>query len=165
MKLLKIFFLFLMLLLALTAKAYSETTNQWEAAVFGARLSIVLTNDVLAVGSKVLLTCITTNHSTNNVCFIQTESRGMYEVVLIDDSGKSIELNNPANVGDSSERMGGVRVDESFECPVPLLFDEKIKPGHYRLVAKQKVFLIKNFDRKNAIRGELISNPLDVEVK
>jgi hypothetical protein len=165
MKRLKIFFLLLTSLVALATETHSETTNQWGDAVFGARLSIAVTNSIIPAGSKVILNCVTKIFSTNTVCFVRTEWHGMYEVVLIDDSGNSIELNDPANAGDSMETMGGVRPDESFEISIPLLFDKKIKLGHYRLVAKQRVFLIKNFDRKNAIRGELVSNPLDVQVK
>lgn len=112
-----------------------------------------------------MLNCVTKNYSTNIVSFVQTEWHGMYEIVLIDDFGKTIKLNDPANACDSMVRMGGVKPSESFECPIQLLFDKKITPGHYRLVANQKVYLIKNFDRKNMIHGELISNKLDVQIK
>jgi len=167
MKKLTILNLLLMFSISLAAKSYAETTNQWGAAVFGTRLSIVLTNNVLPAGSKVLLSCITTNCSTNNVYFVRTESRGMYEVDLLDDSEKRIELNNPANAGDTSDRWGGVAAGKSFECPVPLLFDKTLKPGHYRLVARQEIYLKKNPGRKNLIygQGKLVSNQLDIEVK
>ena len=165
MKQYKISHLVLAFLLFAANKTYSETTNQLGRLAFGDQLSISLSNNVIAAGSKALLQCLTKNFSTNVVCFIQTESRGMYEVILIDDSGKSIEINNPANVGDSSERMGGVRSGESFECPVLLLFDDKIKPGHYKVIAKQRVYIFRKPDRQDIQRGELTSNLLEIEVK
>ena len=164
MKQLRIFSLLLALSTASAVRTYAGT-NQWGGEVFGARLSIALTNNIFPIGSRILLTCITTNFSTNNVCFIRTESRGMYEVSLIDNKGEIVEINNPDDAGDSSEKMGGVKSGESFECPIPLLFDGKVQAGHYKLIAKQRVFLIKDIDRKNAPRGELVSNPLDIEVK
>lgn len=157
--------LVLALLLFTYNKTYAGTTNQWRSLVFGAQLSISLSNSTITAGSKVLLFCSITNLSTNDVCFTKTDSRGMYEVILIDDLRQSIEINNPADVGDSSLRMGRVRLGESFECPVPLVFNDTIHPGHYKIIAKQKIFLIKNFDRANMIRGELISNSLDVQIK
>jgi hypothetical protein len=157
--------LVLALLFFTAGKTHAETTNQWGSPVFGAQLSISLSNSIVTTSSKVLLFCSITNLSTNNVYFFQTDSRGMYEVILIDDLGRSIEINNPANVGDSFLRMGGVRSGESFECPVPLVFNDTINPGHYKIIAKQKIFLIKNFDRKNMIRGELVSNSLDIQMR
>jgi hypothetical protein len=165
MKKIKVLWVVLATLFLMFGKSYSQTTNQWGDAVFGLRLSIAMTNNACTIGSKIFITCITTNYFTNTVYFVQTESRGIYEVVLIDDSGKSIELNNPKNVGDGSEKMKGVKPGESFQCPAPLLLDEKIKSGHYRVIAKQKVYLVKNIDRKNMIQGELVSNPLELTVK
>ena len=156
--------LVLAFLIFTAGKTHAETTNQWGSPVFGTQLSISLSNSVITAGSEVLLFCSITNLSTNNVCFTKTDSRGMYEVFLLDDLGQSIEINNPANVGDVSLRMGGVRPGESFKCPVPLVFNDIINPGHYKIIAKQKIFLLKNFDHKNMIHGELVSNSLDVNV-
>lgn len=165
MKQSKISYVVFLLFLSIASKTCSQSTNQWGSPVFGTQLSISVSNNVIAPGSNVVLHCIAKNVSTNNVCFLQTDSRGMYEVALIDDSGESIELNNPANVGDTSGKMGGVNSGESVECSLPLLFDGKIKSGHYRIVAGQRIFLIKNFDRKNMTQARLISNSLDVWVK
>jgi hypothetical protein len=157
--------LVLAFLIFTAGKTHAETTNQWGSPVFGTQLSISLSNSVITAGSQVLLFCSITNLSTNNVCFTKTDSRGMYDVFLIDDLGQSIEINNPANVGDVSLRIGGVRPGESFECPVPLVFNDTINPGHYKIIVKQRIFLIKNFGFKNIVRSELISNSLDLQIK
>jgi hypothetical protein len=155
----------LALFLFVANKTYSETTNQWGSPVFGAQLSISVSNNVIATGSKVFLHCLTTNFSTNGVCFIQTASRGMYEVSIIHASGKSFELNNPVNAGDNSDRWNKIDRDESFECIVPLLFDKKIEPGSYKIVAKQKIYVFRKPNRQDIQGGELVSNSLDVQVK
>jgi hypothetical protein len=144
--------------------ASCATANHLANVEFGASLEISLTNEIVATNASILLDCTTKNSSTNTVCYVQTDSRGMYEVVLIDDLGKISILNNPTNAPDSSSRMGGVQPGKTSEVDVPLQFDGKIAPGHYKLVAKQKIFLIKDYDRINMERGELISNSIDLRL-
>ena len=143
---------------------YSQT-NQWGDPVFETRLSISFTNQLVHPGSAIDLKCVTKNFSTNTVCFIRTDWRGMYEIDLVSDSGKKIKLNDPLKAGDSMSTMGGVADGESFELTISASFDHTILPGHYNLMVKQKVYLIKNFDRKNMTSGELVSNTIKVDVQ
>jgi SUMO ligase MMS21 Smc5/6 complex component len=149
----------------ISANAYSQSTNQWGKPVWGGQLSISLTNLVIFANSKINLQCVITNGSTNNICFIQTDSRGVFKVVLVDDVGQTTIINDPINAPDSSEKMGGVRFGESVSGSVPLLFNDKIKTGHYRIIAKQVIYLVVDFNRKNMSREELVSNPIDVQIK
>jgi len=144
-------------------RAHSEAVSYVQNTVFGVKLIITMTNSsTMPTNSLIFLDCLTTNLSTNSISFRQTEVHGMYAVFLIDDSSKAIELNNPANAGDSMDKMAGVAPGQAFECIMPLdLKNVGIKPGHYRIVAKQTVYFIKDFDRRTAQSGELISNPLD----
>ncbi len=89
----------------------------------------------------------------------------MYEVFLIGASGKSFKINGLENGGDTSDRGRKIASGESFECVVPIPLDKKMARGSYKMVAKQKIFILKNFDRKNATHGELVSNLIDVQVE
>jgi hypothetical protein len=153
------------LLIIFAYEAYSEVTNQWGSPVFGAQLSISVSNNVISVGSKILLFCVTTNCSTNGICFTRSEAREMYEVSIINASGKIFELNDPDNAGNHSEKGGKINPSESFKCPVPLHFDERIEPGNYKIIAKQKIYLFRKPDRQDIQRGELASNFIDVRVE
>src|SRR5580692_6191643 len=51
----------------------NSQTNQWGRTIFGASLSISLTNQMLELDSTADLKCVTKNFSTNNVCFVRTD--------------------------------------------------------------------------------------------
>jgi hypothetical protein len=89
----------------------------------------------------------------------------MYDVSLISDSGKSILVNDRDNAGDTSEIGGKVSAGESRDFTVPFPLPHGIEPGHYRLMAKQQVFIFRKPNRQDPQKEELLSNPLDVEVK
>jgi hypothetical protein len=165
MKQFKILFLISVLLLLTIGKIYSQTTNQWGNPDLGAKLSISLSNEVVTSGSTIFLHCLSKNFSTNYVCFIQTDPKGMYEVFVENTSGKSFKINGLENGDDTSDRGRGIAFGESYECVVPIPLDRKIKPGNYKIVAKQKIYIFKKPDRKEIQRGEVVSNSLDVQIK
>lgn len=165
MKQLKILCLLLASLVALASKAHSEATNQFGSPVFGAQLSVSVSNNVIMAGSKIFLHCLIRNSSTNDVIFMLTDTRLMYEVSLIDDSGKNFELNNPDNYDGDHIMNSKVSPGESREYYVPLMLNVKIKPGNYKIVAKQRIHIFRKPDRQGIQRGELVSNKLDVQIK
>jgi len=116
-------------------------------------------------GSKIFLRCLIKNSSTNDVIFVLSDTKLMYEVSLIDNSGKRFELNNPDNYDGDHIMNGKVASGESREYYVPLLFNENIEPGNYKIVAKQRIHIFGKPGRQEIQRGELISNKLDVQIK
>ncbi len=165
MKQFKIAPLVLAFLLFVVNTTYSQTTNEWGNPVLGAQLSISISNNIIPIGSTVFLQCLSTNFSTNGVCFTRTDSRWMYEVSIINSSGKSFVLTGPEFADDSSDRRHKINQGESYGCLVPLVFDRKIGSGSYKIIAKQDIFLFRNANNKSTQRGQLISNPLNIEVK
>ena len=58
----------------------------------------------------------------------------MYRVSIVDSSNDTVILTSPDFADDSSDRLSKIGRHESFGCLIPLIIDEKIKPGNYTLV-------------------------------
>lgn len=155
---------FLVLLFA-ACSAFSQSNTNPEKSVFGARLSICISNNIIASGSKAILNCISTNTSTNTVFFVEADPRFMYEIEITGDSGERFTLASPANAGDTSYGHAGISYRRSYRCAVPLVFSDAIKPGKYTMTAKQDVCIFHGVNRQGFERGELVSNPIEVQIK
>jgi hypothetical protein len=159
-----LFHLLLALLLCANQKTYSQEVRNWGSPVFGAKLSLSTTNNVIPYGSTALFQCISTNSSTNGVCFTKTDPRWMFEISIIDASGKSTVLTGPQFAGDSSDRRYKINHDESYSCLVPVDF-QKSKPGNYTIVASEHIVVLSDSDGHYINEGQLVSNTLDITIK
>ena len=146
-------------------KALCQTENQWGNPTFGARLSICLSNSIIPTGSNVTLTCTVKNFSTNDVIFEKTDSREIYRISIVDDFGKTFEINDPDKFEGSYHTAGKLSSGESYQCGVPLSIDASIKPGLYKMTASQTVVIFTEPQRQGEIKQELKSNLLDLKVE
>lgn len=146
-----------------------HAADEWGNSVNDVQLSISITYNFVLSGSEVWLECLSTNWSTNNICFIKTDPKAMYSVAAISSKGESFVLASPAYLKETQETMGRISQNEGFECKVPLKFDKKMEAGKYTIVAKQEILIYTNFyqmpRRGAAERKELISNSIEVQVK
>jgi hypothetical protein len=155
----------LVISLLLACKAHSQATNQWGAPVFGAQLSISVSNNVIPSGSTVLIQCSSTNSSTNDVYFVRSDSRWMYWVYITNSLGENVELTGPDKAGDSSPRRGRISIGQCYKCLVPVMFDDKVKAGTYQVIVKQDIHINGKPIHQNIQRGQIVSNPLNIEIK
>jgi hypothetical protein len=141
-----------------TMKVLSQDTNQWGEPVSGVQLSISSSNSVLSTGSTMILQCRVRNFSTNDVFFTLSDTRAMFEVSLISDSGKSYELNNPASQDATYNLPYKLTPGKTYESVLPLQVYKNIELGHYKLQATQNV-------RIQDERHKLVSNLLNIQIK
>lgn len=110
---------FFLIFFVIVAKAQSDTLETFGKPIFGTQLSISLTNGIISADSKIMLNCLSTNLSTNIVCFPLSEPKAMYEVSIVGENGKSFAMAGLAFAGDSPQTMGGVKPHEGFKCTIP----------------------------------------------
>lgn len=151
--------------MAVLGTGYTQEISQWGDPVMGAKLSICLSNTVIATGSNVVLHCIIHNNSTNAVIYQLADTRLMFSVYLVSQSGKRIILNDRDKYGGDHIKSGRVSIGESRDYFLPLDLEKKIEPGSYKMIATQKIWIFKIPNRHDIQRGELVSNELTVELK
>src|SRR5271166_4239363 len=74
------------------AQTNTARVENWGEPISGVQLSITTSNTFIKIGSKIQLTCLTRNKSTNQVIIRVSDPRAMFEVSLIGNSGELYEL-------------------------------------------------------------------------
>jgi hypothetical protein len=129
----------------------------WGKPVQGVRLSITLSNDIVAVGEETTLSAAITNSSTNSI----TLAVG-FTVLLTSDTGKIYQLVTPVLLQSGRVVEKNLEPGGSRSWNIPLKVRGDIKPGNYTLEAT-KSFSVSN--GRSFVGFRLVSNDLKVQVK
>lgn len=161
--------IFSVFFLATACIAQSNTNLDFGQSVQVVQLSISVSNNVIAVGSELIISAEIKNLSTNVIHLSESSPEMDFNVFLTSDSGKVYKLTPPAVVftrllrsdlkpGESRDSIIHVGVNKYFEPPSLVAIDKNIEPGDYTLKATR------HFSKNNSI-CELESNLLKVQIK
>lgn len=122
--------------ICLAQPSSNQPANDWAENATGVRLSIVLSNNIMSVGSTTIEATIQ-NLSTNVVGLVEFTGVTDFDVFLINSSGKSFKLTPP-------KPLSGSRVPIMLEpgasrnWAVPITIGNEFKPGQYVLTASRR---------------------------
>lgn len=164
MKCFKFYFFSLIMFLSVVNEVRSEELNTQGNSTFGVRLLISITNEFISPGSTILLNCLSTNLSTNQVFFVETNPKAMYDVSMFNNVGERFTLASPANAGEGPETLDKISQGKSYACVVPFKLDG-VKPGKYKIIAKQEFFIFRKPNHQDVIKEEVISSPIEMQIQ
>jgi hypothetical protein len=158
----KLFIVYLLTVFAsIICAAQTNTTTNWGEPVCGVQMSITTTNNVIAVGSTIVLHCRIKNSSTNVVAMGST-GQPIYDfnISLVDSSGKLHDL-RPKDKFPRPFFMNtliGINSGEIYECDIPLRIDSDIPAGNSKFKVTRSISIQKKW-------YALISNLLEIQIK
>jgi hypothetical protein len=147
--------------------ACAQPATNAATGFMGARMSIALTNNSVAAGSNLAVFAQIKNSSTNGIGINLTgDTRREVRIWLVDHSGKEHDLFPEEPVGIvMHNHFEIVSPGKTYECKVPVQLNATFKPGKYKLKATRVYLTQKNGKLDPASRAELVSNPLELEIK
>src|ERR1039458_2980661 len=121
-----------------TDRAHSQGAENWSEceSVFGAQMSIALSNNIVAAGFTVILECRCRNTTTNAI-LARVDPTYDFQVLLVKSSGASAgrtyELTQNRETRDSSVRATRWLTGTTSHCSIPVTIAKSIGPGEYKL--------------------------------
>jgi hypothetical protein len=142
-----------------TPGAYTQQASDSEPWPTGVRLSITLTNNIIARNSEIALRCRVTNGSTNTLILPVTSGQKSFEVRLLNALGETRQLTPGADSGPFISRtIEMVQSGQARDYEIMVRVDEGVIAGVHQLQAKRKVLV-------GHTEYELMSEPLKVRVR
>jgi hypothetical protein len=152
--------------LLVTTCCFAQTNSEgsvtnWGDMVFGARMSVSLTNCVITSGATVQAQCQLENTTTNTIGVRHCGYPVLEcKVTLTDESGKSHRLNlNDLPPDVLMNYVMGVDPHEVYHWETPVHVDSSILPGKYALKISRDIY------QNEKTRRVISSNVLGIEVK
>ena len=137
-------------------KAPPGATN-WGKSIEGVRLSMTTTNSVFESGASTSVLCVISNSSTNVIFLVSTSLPQDYELLLVNDAGRSYHVILPTVVWKSTRiELPPGEVDVRN---LAVTFRRAIEAGYFTLTAARQF----SADGRSWIK--LQSSPLRIQIK
>jgi hypothetical protein len=138
----------------------AQSITNWGESVHDVQLSITLSNNIINIGSTVLISAIIQNLSTNVISLLERSPLTDFNVTLSSSLGKEYKLTpDRRNMPITRSFTMNLNPGEVRDLRIVVTISKDIKAGDYTLKAKR------NFISIGGDGGELVSNPLKVHIQ
>lgn len=132
-----------------------QNTIPWGNSIRGVRLALVVTNQLISVGSTINIFARTTNTSAIAIGVADSAQSDDFDVTITNGMGKAYHLIPPELIG--GDRGTTVAPGNEDLRTLPVTFDRRLSPGDYALSASRMIII-------NHKPLKLISNAVKVRV-
>jgi hypothetical protein len=152
----------LLAVLLTSLPALSDSNTNWGIPVYGAQLSITLTNRIITPGTKTTVHCRVRNCSTNLITLLCPLAPPAGTFLFLTNSSRLVRNLTPESADGSYLSAPSVLPGQTYEWTVPLAIDRATPPGPYKLNATRRMFVSLN-DTNNP-GANLVSDTVELEV-